>query len=137
MYHSMKEVCAEVGLSYETLKFYCNAGLIPTVKRDPQNHRIFDDKTVGWIKGLMCLRNCDMGIQEMKNFLELGLKGRDSIPERKIILTRKKAWIQEKMEELQNTLDYIDTKLKFYEDVMEGKAEYVSNLIIEQEQDSP
>ena len=68
MYHSMKEVCREVGLSYETLKFYCNAGLIPNVKRDEQNRRIFDDKTVGWIKGLICLRRCGMRINEMKAF---------------------------------------------------------------------
>lgn len=131
MYYSMKEVCREVGLPYETLKFYCNVGLIPNVKRDKQNRRIFDDKTVGWIKGLMCLKYCDMGIKEMKAFLDLGLKGAASIPERKIILTEKKALVKEKMKALQDTLAYIDTKLSFYEEVMAGKAEYKSNLVLD------
>ena len=129
MYHSMKEVCREVGLSYETLKFYCNAGLIPNVKRDEQNRRIFDDKTVGWIKGLICLRRCGMRINEMKAFLELGLKGKASSPERSAILMEQKILLGRKIEALQETLSYIDTKLAFYEDVVHGRAEYVSNLI--------
>lgn len=39
-----KEVCDEVGISYETLKFYCNEGLVPNVKRDKNNYRIFKIK---------------------------------------------------------------------------------------------
>ena len=31
---SMKETCKKTGLSYDTLKYYCNEGLIPHVKRD-------------------------------------------------------------------------------------------------------
>ena len=29
--YSMKEVCRQTNLTYETLKFYCNEGLIPNV----------------------------------------------------------------------------------------------------------
>ena len=31
--YSMKQTCQMVGMSYETLKFYCNEGLIPKVAR--------------------------------------------------------------------------------------------------------
>ena len=48
--YSMKETCEMVGMSYQTLKFYCNKGLIPNVKRDKNNYRIFDDNNIGWIK---------------------------------------------------------------------------------------
>ncbi|MGN1174800.1 MAG: MerR family transcriptional regulator [Roseburia sp.] len=30
----------------ETLKFYCNQGLVPNVKRDKNNRRIFSDKDI-------------------------------------------------------------------------------------------
>lgn len=36
-----------------------------------------------------CLKNCGMGIAEMKEYLALCLKGESTIPERKIILDRK------------------------------------------------
>ena len=55
-------------LSYDTLKFYCNEGLIPNVKRDKNNYRIFDDNDVAWINSLTCLKNCDMSINEMKEY---------------------------------------------------------------------
>ncbi|MBQ7233298.1 MAG: MerR family transcriptional regulator, partial [Bacillales bacterium] len=31
--YSMKEVCKQTDMTYETLKYYCNEGLVPTVKR--------------------------------------------------------------------------------------------------------
>ena len=44
--YTMKEVCRETGMTYEALKFYCNEGLVPNVKRDANNHRVFDDRDV-------------------------------------------------------------------------------------------
>ena len=61
-----KGVCEEVGISYETLKFYCKEGLVPNVKRDKNNYRIFDEKNIAWLKGLQCLKKCGMSIKDMK-----------------------------------------------------------------------
>lgn len=52
--YSMKQTCEKVNMSYETLKFYCNEGLIPNVKRDKNNYRIFDDNNIAWISSLSC-----------------------------------------------------------------------------------
>ena len=60
--YTMKQACEQTGLSYETLKFYCNQGLVPNVKRDEQNRRIFSDRDIRWINSLGCLKNCGMGI---------------------------------------------------------------------------
>lgn len=32
--YSMKEACALTNMTYENLKFYCNEGLVPNVKRN-------------------------------------------------------------------------------------------------------
>lgn len=40
--YTMKDACAQTGLSYETLKFYCNQGLVPNVKRDDRNRQRHD-----------------------------------------------------------------------------------------------
>lgn len=82
----MKDVCKETSLPYETLKYYCNEGLIPNVKRDTNNYRIFDDRDIAWIKSLSCLKKCGMSIAEMKRYVELCLQGKKSISERKVIL---------------------------------------------------
>ncbi|MDD7740460.1 MAG: MerR family transcriptional regulator [Fusicatenibacter sp.] len=127
--YSMKEVCRQTGMTYENLKFYCNQGLIPNVKRNASNYRVFDDRDVAWIKSLKCLKNCGMSIQEMKDYIDLCMQGQSSIPERKILLDRKREELLVKMGELQASIDYIDHKQSFYDDVLSGKTEYRSNLL--------
>ena len=129
--YTMKDVCRETGMTYEALKFYCNEGLVPNVKRDANNHRVFDDRDIAWIKSLTCLKNCGMSIQEMKIYIGLCLQGKSSIPERKVILAQKRGDLLKKMAELQDSIDYIDWKQGFYDDVLSGKIEYYSNLISE------
>ena len=127
--YTMKETCLKVDMSYETLKFYCNQGLIPNVKRDKNNYRIFDDRNIAWIQSLSCLKNCGMSIQEMKEYLDLCLKGESTIPERKQILDKKRKELENKIAELNASIDYIDWKQGFYDDVLSGKTKYYSNLI--------
>jgi DNA-binding transcriptional MerR regulator len=127
--HTMKEACEETGLPYETLKFYCNKGLVPNVKRDEINRRVFDDKDIGWIKSLVCLKNCDMTLTEMKEYLDLCLQGPSSIPQRRVMLDKKRALLVQKLAGVQEAIDYIDWKQQFYRDVEDGKVEYVSNLL--------
>ena len=127
--YTMKETCEKTGLSYETLKFYCNQGLVPNVKRDNNNHRIFDEKDVAWINSLNCLKKCGMSISEMKEYINLCLAGERSIPERKEILAQKREALVEQLRQVQNSIDYIDWKQEFYDDVLSGKTKYDSNLI--------
>lgn len=127
--YSMKEACEKTGLTYETLKFYCNKGLVPNVKRNQNNHRIFDDKDIAWIKSLHCLKNCNMSISEMQLYVNLCLEGESSIPERKAILENKKKDLLKQMETLEKSIDYINKKQIFYNNVLSGKTKYYSNLI--------
>ena len=124
----MKQACEQTNLPYETLKFYCNQGLIPNVKRDSNNYRIFDENDIAWINSLNCLRNCGMSISEMKDYIKLCLEGESTIPERKEILAIKRQSLLEQQKLIQESIDYIYWKQGFYDDVLSGKIEYISNL---------
>lgn len=126
--YTMKETCLKTGLAYETLKFYCNQGLVPNVKRDSQNHRVFDDRDVAWINSLNCLKRCDMGIAEMKEYLALCQDGEETIPKRKKILEAKRRTLEEEQKRIADAIAYIDRKQSFYEDVLSGRTPYFSNL---------
>ena len=65
----MKQACQKVGMTYEALKFYCNQGLVPNVKRDKNNYRVFDEHDIEWIKGLTCLKRCGMSLEDMKLYV--------------------------------------------------------------------
>ena len=110
----MKQACEQTNLPYETLKFYCNQGLIPNVKRNSNNYRIFDENDIAWINSLNCLRNCGMSISEMKDYIKLCLEGESTIPERKEILAIKRQSLLEQQKLIQESIDYIDWKQGFY-----------------------
>ena len=126
--NSMKQACQMTHMRYETLKFYCNQGLVPNVKRDAANRRLFDDSDIAWINSLSCLKKCGLSLTEMKHYLDLCLQGQATIPERKQILLNKRSELLARQQELQDALDYIDWKQGFYDDVLSGKTPYVSNL---------
>ena len=134
--YSMKQTCEKTNLTYDTLKYYCNEGLIPNVKRDKNNYRIFNDKDIAWINSLSCLKNCGMSIAEMKLYLKLCLKGETTIPERKKILDKKLKQLENKKQQIQDSIDYINWKHKFYDDVLSGKTKYYSNLIDDKKDDN-
>lgn len=127
--YTMMEACRETGLTYQALKFYCNEGLVPNVRRDKNNRRYFNEATVKWIKDLTCLKRCGMSIDEMKEYLALCLEGPKTIERRQKILARKQEALAAQMQKLQESIDYINWKQQFYNDVLLGKRPYISNLI--------
>ena len=133
MLYTMKLACEKTGLTYETLKFYCNQGLIPDVKRDEQNRRVFTDDNIAWINSLTCLKNCGMGIQEMKEYLQLCMQGNETIPERKVILNAKKAELQKELKRVQDSIAYIDWKQGFYDNLLSGKTDVQSYIASQRE----
>lgn len=129
--YSMKEACTLTNMTYENLKFYCNEGLVPNVKRDRRNYRVFDEHDIKWIQSLNCLKSCGMSIAEMKQYLALCMEGEGTIPERKVILAEKKETLLKSITELQKAVAYIDWKQRLYDDVLSGKTAYYSNLVPE------
>lgn len=127
--YTMKEVSKQVGISYETLKYYCKEGLVPNVKRDKNNYRIFDEKNVAWLKGLQCLKKCGMSIKDMKLYMNYCLQGPSTIPERKGMLNKSKEALLNQIKEINECINFIDNKQAFYDGVLTGKIEYESNLI--------
>lgn len=127
--YTMMQVCRELNMTYQTLKYYCNEGLIPNVKRDGNNRRIFDEKDVKWIKDLSCLKKCGLSILEMKEYLELCLQGESTIMQRKELLAKKREALLVSIKELEDSVAYIDWKQTFYDEVLSGERPYVSNLI--------
>ncbi|HIT79582.1 MAG TPA: MerR family transcriptional regulator, partial [Candidatus Faecivivens stercorigallinarum] len=111
------------------LKFYCREGLVPNVKRDQNNFRLFDERDIAWIRGVQCLRRCGMSIREIKQYMEYCLQGQETIPERKEMLEQTRQQLTEKIKVLQDNLKYIESKQQYYDDVLAGRTRYTSNLI--------
>lgn len=127
--YTMKQACKLTNLPYETLKFYCNEGLIPNIKRDKNNYRVFDERNIRWINNMQCLKRCGMSIKEMKDYLKLCLEGQPTIPARMEMLAKHRKELLAKINELNENLAYLDYKNEFYQNVLDEKIPYKSDLI--------
>lgn len=127
--YNMKDVCDKTNLSYETLRYYCNLGLVPNVKRDKNNYRLFDDRDVAWINGLQCLRKCGLSIKELQDYMELAKKGKSTILQRKAMLDSKLSDLLDIKLEIDQSIAYIKDKNLYYDKVLSGEIEYSSNIV--------
>lgn len=127
--YSMKQVSNELNIPYETIKFYCKEGLVPNVQRDKNNYRLFDENNVAWLKSLQCLRKCGMSIKDIKKYLNYCLEGPSSIEVRQEMLNNTKLELLKKLDEINSSIEYIDQKQQYFEDIKSGKVKYSSNLI--------
>lgn len=103
-------------------------GLISDVKRDKNNYRIFDEKNIGWINSLNCLKKCEMSNSEIKSYMKLCMDGMTSIPERKKILDKKMKKLEDEKKKIDESIEFIKWKQGFYDDVLSGKVQYFSYL---------
>ena len=127
--YNMKEVCDKTNLNYETLRYYCNLGLVPNVKRDKNNYRLFNDRDVAWIDGLQCLRKCGFSIKELQEYMELAKQCQDTIKKRQVMLDIKLNELLDKKKEIDQSINYIHEKNSYYNQVLKGVIIYTSNII--------
>lgn len=128
--YSMKECCKLTGLSYDTLKYYCNENLIPNVKRDKNNnYRTFDENDVKWIKSLICLKKCGLSLKEMRTYINLCMQGKSTVTQRKDILSKQRKQLENQIRSLEDTINFIDKKNALYDKFLSGEIEYYSYLI--------
>lgn len=126
--YSTKEASEKIGIPRRMLRFYCDKGLVPGVRRNKLGYRVFTEKNIEWVRNLSCLKNCGMGVSEMKRYVDLCQQGTKTIPERQEILKTKLQNLRHEIERIEKNMDFIMYKRQFYQDVLEGKREYISNL---------
>ena len=62
---TVKDVAKKFNISEHAVRYYSDENLIPNLKRDKNNNRIFDEEALNWIHGIICLRNCGMSIKSI------------------------------------------------------------------------
>ncbi|WP_033166645.1 MerR family transcriptional regulator [Clostridium sp. KNHs205] len=115
--YTIKQVSARTGLSIYTLRYYDKEGLLPLVKRTPTGIRKFSEDDISWIGLICCLKNSGMSIEKIKEFMNLCLKGEETVEPRKDILLLHKQHILEQMKELQNSLETVNYKIDHYKEI--------------------
>lgn len=122
MNYTTNEVAKKLGISKDTLLYYEKEGLLPIIKRDDKKRRMYSESDIEWIFLIRCLRDTDMSICKIKQYISL-LKngGEDSVQKRRDILLEHQFYIQEKIKNYQSLLSLLEKKVSYYDEVMNSK----------------
>ena len=115
MSYSIKDVSQKYNLSTYTLRYYEREGLLPTVQRNENNKRFYTDIDLGWIEMICCMRATGMSISYIKNYIDLCVKGNDTLSERRKIMLGQREIIKEHLKKYNDLLELVDMKLDYYD----------------------
>ena len=118
--YTVKEVSKQFKLSEHTIRFYTDKNLIPMLKRDKNNIRLFDEESINCLIAVKHLRDTGMSIEAIKEYINLCMKGDSTIKERKIIIMKQRNIAEKQLQEAKKRLDYLNKKVELYEKISEG-----------------
>lgn len=120
---SIQEAADRTGVSPHTLRYYERAGLVPSIERTSSGHRRYSQDDLGWV-GFVCkLRRAGLPISKIREYVKLQQRGDETLSQRFDLLTEHRDVIRSQIEELSDTLEYLDAKLRYYADVIAGRAD--------------
>ena len=122
MSYSISEIAKMLNVSAYTIRYYDKEGLFPLVKR-VNGIRVFEDKDFPWLRMLNCLKNLNMPIKKIKEYVDLALKGDETLKERYQLILEQEENIQKQIKELKYYKKQIDFKKAYYEKAIEAGTE--------------
>jgi len=125
--HTVKEAAHITGLTEHAVRFYTDKGLVPSVQRNQNNIRMFDEESINWLHGIKCLKQSGMPIEVIKNYVDLCLKGDSTIPQRSALMMEHKEAALAKLEEAKLHVAHLEEKTVLYQAILEHRSPDTTN----------
>ena len=124
---SITEVSKKYGLSPDTLRYYERIGLIPPVHRTAGGVRDYTENDCNWVEFIKCMRGAGIQVEALIDYVSLFQQGEATAEARKQILIEQRDQLLERLQEMQATLDRLNTKIEHYEEII-SPAEKQNNF---------
>lgn len=76
---------------------------------------MFRESDIEWLRVIGCMKKAGMPLKEIRRYIDLVLKGDDTIDERLDMFRRQREALEARMEELRHTIETVDYKCWYYE----------------------
>lgn len=121
MYYTIKQFAEMFNTTEHTIRYYTDIGLLPC-RRDGGNRRVFDGESVNWMQGITCLKGCGASIEDIKEYCRLCRleENEENLRARYNIFLKQRDEAYKRLEEAKATVEYMNRKVKHYEDVLAG-----------------
>lgn len=125
--YTVKEIAKQLDMTEHTIRYYTDMGLVPSLQRDKNGNRLFDEKSKNWLIGIKNLRGSGMSIQALKDYVDLCLQGESTIDIRYEIILEQKKILENQIAQMNERYQYILYKEKWYQDIMSHRIPDNSN----------
>ena len=115
MIYTVSEAAKKLNVASSTIRYYDKEGLLPFVERSGGGIRMFQEKDFEWLYVIECLKKSGMPIKNIKRFIDMSLKGDETINERLELFIKQREEVLKQIEELRQTLSILDYKCWYYE----------------------
>jgi DNA-binding transcriptional MerR regulator len=124
----ISQVSEQCGISADTLRYYERIGLLLPVSRNKGGIRDYSEIDLKRVEFIKCMRSVGLPIEVLIEYFKLVQQGDRTIEARKEILIEQRAQLVSKMEEMQETLDFLDYKISVYEDAVLRKEKEIIQI---------
>lgn len=108
--YTIQQASLLIEIPASSIRYYEKIDLIPPIKRNTQDHRIFDDQDIELLKLIKCFRNLGMSIEDIReNISTLNLE-HEEINTQAILVQHKKK-LEEQIEVLNSYIHEIEGKI--------------------------
>ena len=114
---TIAEVSKKLNISADTLRYYERIGLIPAVPRNKSAIRNYDDNSIGWINFIKCMKKAGLTIEVLIEYVSLYQQGDSTKETRKNLLIEQRKELLDRIEELKETLEYLNKKIEKYDEI--------------------
>lgn len=115
MIYTVGEAAKILNVAPSTLRYYDKEGLLPFMERSGSGIRVFREQDFDWLFIIECLKKSGLSIKEIKHYINMTLKGDETIDERLQMFQNQREKVLRQMRELQDTLDTLNYKCWYYE----------------------
>ena len=129
MPYTIKEMSELTGLPASTLRYYDKEGLLPSLRRNYNNVRMFTDDDYHTLRLIECLKKSGLLLREIREYMNMARKGDESLEGRRNIFYRRRELLKDEMKNLQDVLRVIEYKCWYYDTACEeGTEDAVKNI---------
>ena len=129
MPYTIKEMSELTGLPASTLRYYDKEGLLPSLRRNDNNIRMFSDDDYHTLRLIECLKKSGLLLREIREYMNMARKGKDTLEGRRNIFYRRRELLKDEMRNLQDILSVIEYKCWYYDTACKsGNEDIVKNM---------
>lgn len=113
---SIKEVADMFGITTDTIRYYEQVGVIPTITRGENGYRQFTTQDINWVFLAKSLRSAGVSIESLIQFTLLSQVEGDERLAQKDILKEQLVEVDSKLEEMMSVRNLLQYKIDTYDE---------------------